>query len=267
MTRFEKLKAARRVVVKVGTSSLTHPGGKLNLKRLENIAKVLSDLKNGGKEIVLVTSGAIGVGMGRLGLDEKPVEVSKKQALAAIGQSRLMAIYDKFFAEFGYATAQVLLTKNVLDEAESYQNIVNSVDTMLDYGVIPIVNENDVISTYEIQFGDNDALSAHVARFINADLLVIWSDIDGLYDANPADNPSAAVIPVVDTIDGYILSLGGAAGTSRGTGGMATKLAAAQIAAGAGIDMVITNGARPDELYALLDGKPVGTLFCGRKGE
>jgi len=251
----------KRVVVKVGTSSLTYDTGKLNLKRIEHLVRVLSDMRNSGVEVVLVSSGAVGAGVGKLNLPEKPSDTRKKQALAAIGQASLVATYDRFFAEYGHLTAQVLLTKYILDEKTTYDNAKSAFNTMFDYGVIPIVNENDVISTYELEFGDNDTLSAYVALLVEADTLIILSDIDGFYNGNPLEERDAAVIPVIEKIDDEIISLAGGAGTKRGTGGMRTKLNAAQMVTENGIDMYITNGKNPENIYDILDGKQVGTLF------
>ncbi len=253
-----------RIVVKVGTSSLTHDTGKINLRRIEVLVRVLSDLMNMGKEVILVSSGAIGVGVGKLGLGEKPSDTKRKQALAAIGQSSLMSIYEKYFKEYGYNTGQVLLTKFVLDDETRYLSAKNAFETMIrEYKVIPIVNENDVISTYEIEFGDNDTLSAYVATLVDADMLVILSDIDGFYNGNPAD-PESELIPVVDEITEEIRKCAGGEGTRRGTGGMITKLNAAELVSQSGIDMVITNGQNPQNLYDIVQGKSVGTLFKGK---
>lgn len=250
----------KRIVVKVGTSTLTHETGKTNLKRVESLVRVLSDLMNMGKEVILVSSGAIGVGVGKIGLSEKPSTTRQKQALAAIGQASLMSIYEKFFMEYGYNTGQVLLTRFVLDDEQRYISAKNAFQTMLDYGVIPIVNENDVISTYEIEFGDNDTLSAYVANLVDADLLVIMSDIDGFYDGNPND-ASSRLIPVIEEITDEIRACAGGEGTRRGTGGMITKLNAAELVCKNGIDMVITNGDEPENLYKIMNGEQVGTLF------
>lgn len=257
-------KDKKRIVVKVGTSSLTYDTGKTNLKMIEKLVRVLSDLMNMGHEIILVSSGAIGVGVGKLGLAEKPSTTRQKQALAAIGQASLMSIYEKFFTEYGYNTGQVLLTKFVLDDEQRYESAKNAFQTMIDYGVIPIVNENDVISTYEIEFGDNDTLSAYVANLVDADVLVIMSDIDGFYDGNPADGKSK-IIPVIDEITDEIRECAGGEGTRRGTGGMKTKLKAAELVCGNGIDMIITNGSSPENLYRIVNGEPVGTLFKSKK--
>ncbi len=254
----------KRIVVKVGTSSLTHETGKTNLKRIEGLVRVLADLMNMGNEVILVSSGAIGVGVGKLGLSEKPSGTREKQALAAIGQASLVTIYEKFFAEYGYNTGQVLLTKFVLDDEQRYISARDAFDTMIEYGVIPIVNENDVITTYEIEFGDNDTLSAYVAKLVKADLLVILSDIDGFYDGNPSCSDSK-IIPVIEEITDEIRNCAGGEGTRRGTGGMRTKLSAAELVCADGIDMIITNGETPENLYKIINGEQVGTLFVARK--
>ncbi len=261
---YSRLKDLKRIVIKVGTSSLTYETGKINIKKLESLVRVISDLRNRGIEVVLVSSGAVGAGVGKLNLAEKPGDIRAKQALAAIGQATLVSIYDKFFSEYGHSTAQVLLTKFILDDEERYQNTKNTFETMFDYGVIPIVNENDVISTYELEFGDNDTLSAYIAELVEAEMLIILSDIDGLFDANPAENPDAELIPVVEELNEEIYALAGGAGSRRGTGGMITKLKAAEIVTPKGIDMVITNGARPEGIYEIFEGRPVGTLFLGK---
>ncbi len=251
----------RRIVIKVGTSTLTYENGKINIRQMEHLVRVISDLVNKGNEVVLVSSGAVGAGVGKLGLEQRPEEIRKKQALAAIGQASLVSMYDRFFSEYGYNAAQVLLTKYVFDAEQKYNNTKNAFMTMLEYGVIPIVNENDVVSTDELEFGDNDTLSAYVAVLVDADLLVIMSDIDGLYDSDPSDNPDAKIIPVVKQIDEKILSAAGGAGTRRGTGGMKTKLHAAEIVLKNGIDMIITNGKNIENLYDIADEKEIGTLF------
>ncbi len=251
----------KRMVIKVGTSTPTHKTGKLNLKTIEKLVRIISDLKNRGIEVVLVSSGAIGAGVGKLGLSGKPAETVKKQALAAIGQAILVSIYDRFFSEYGHTSAQVLITSKDIEEEAQNINIKNTFNSMFSYGVIPIVNENDAVSSYEIEYGDNDTLSAYAARLIEADMLVILSDIDGLLDSDPNINPNANLIPVVEKIDDKILSLAGGAGTKMGTGGMQTKLTAAKIVTEAGIDMVITNGKRLESLYDIVELKSVGTLF------
>lgn len=254
----------KRIVVKVGTSSLTYDTGKTNLKRIEALVRVIADLMNMGNEVILVSSGAIGVGVGKIGLKEKPSDTRQKQALAAIGQASLMAIYEKFFTEYGYSTGQVLLTKFILEDEQRYISARNAFETMLGYGVIPIVNENDVISTYEIEFGDNDTLSAYVARLVEADLLVILSDIDGFYDGDPSCGTSK-IIPVIEEITDEIRKCAGGEGTRRGTGGMKTKLNAAELVCPTGIDMIITNGDAPENLYKVVSGQMVGTLFKAHK--
>ena len=258
-------KEIKRIVVKVGTSSLTYATGKLNIKTIEKLVRVISDLRNRGIEVVLVSSGAIGAGVGKLGLSERPEDTKKKQALAASGPASLVSIYDRFFSEYGHISAQVLLTKFILDDDYRRSNTKNTFSAMFEYGVVPIVNENDVISTYEIEFGDNDTLSAYVAKLVDADLLIILSDIDGFYNGNPAENPDAELIPVIDEISDEILALAGGAGSRRGTGGMRTKLSAAQLVTDAGIDMIIANGARLENLYDIIDKKSVGTLFKAKK--
>ncbi len=259
-TRFKNLK---RIVIKVGTSSLTYETGKLNIKKIENLVRVVSDLRNRGIEVVLVSSGAVGAGVGKLNLTEKPTDIRNKQALAAIGQASLVSIYDRFFSEYGHCTAQVLLTKFILDSAERYESTKNAFETMFEYGVIPVVNENDVISTYELEFGDNDTLSAYIAKLVEAELLIILSDIDGLLDADPSKNPEAKLVPVVERLSDEIFSLAGGAGSRRGTGGMLTKLKAAEIVVPEGIDMIISNGSAPERIYDIFEGLPTGTLFVG----
>lgn len=257
-------KDAKRVVVKIGTTTLTHGGGLLNYRRLEKLVKTLADLKNSGKEIVLVSSGAIGVGVGELGLKSRPTDVPTKQACAAIGQCELMYTYDKLFGEFNHSVAQILLTRDVIEQEERKQNVINTFERLLEFGVIPIVNENDTVSTEELVFGDNDTLSAIVATLINADVLVLLSDIDGLYTANPKEDSSAELISEVENIDD-IRHLAGGSSSGFGTGGMVTKIHAADISCAAGIDMYIVNGANPSLLYDLFDGNDVGTHFIGRK--
>lgn len=258
MQRFEN---AKKIVIKVGTSTLTYDGGGINIRRMEELVKVISDIKNSKKEIILVTSGAIGVARGKMGFNDRPKCVRDKQALAAIGQCELMNYYSRLFGQYNHNVAQVLLTKDVTTDAIRFENAKNTFGRLLDLGVIPIVNENDVISTEQIEFGDNDTLSATVASLVGADLLIILSDIDGLYDADPRQNPQAKLIDVVEKIDDSIISLAGGAGSNRGTGGMITKIHAAKAATEAGCDMLIANGADPDVLYDILDGKKIGTLF------
>lgn len=256
-----------RYVIKVGTSTLTHQNGKLNLNRIERLVRVIADMKNMGHEVVLVSSGAIGVGVGKIGLPEKPDSVRLKQALAAIGQASLMSIYDRIFKEYGYSTGQVLLTKFILEDETRYNSAKRAFDAMIDYGVIPIVNENDVISTYEIEFGDNDTLSAYIAELVHADMLIIMSDIDGFYNCDPRKNKNAKIISVVDGITDEIRACAGTEGTSRGTGGMKTKLKAAKFVNDYGIDMILMNGDSPEKIYDILENKSVGTLFKVPKTE
>ncbi|MEG0570391.1 MAG: glutamate 5-kinase [Oscillospiraceae bacterium] len=255
------LKDAKRIVIKVGTSTLTHKTGLLNLRRIEQLVTVLSDLKNAGKEIILVTSGAIGVGVGKLGLSQKPNDTPTKQACAALGQSELMYVYDKYFSEHNHNAAQILLTRDIIEDEQRKSNVINTFDKLLEHGIIPIVNENDSVSVEEIEFGDNDTLSAIVAKLSHAELLIIMTDIDGLYDKDPHKNKDAKLISRVDVIDDYILSLAGEKGSSLGTGGMITKIQAAQLSVSAGIPMMIINGEYPKHLYKLYDGEQVGTIF------
>lgn len=258
-------KEVNRIVVKVGTSTLTYDTGKINIRRMSKLAQVLSDLKNAGKEIVLVTSGAIGVGVGKLGLKERPKDTPGRQAAATVGQCELMFLYDKFFGEFGNIIGQLLVTRSDFENEERHTNLHNSFMKLFEYGAIPVVNENDSVAVEEIVFGDNDSLSAHVAKIVDADLLVILTDIDGLFSANPREDENAVLIHNVDKIDDEILALAGGSGTNRGTGGMITKLHAAQIATDAGIDTVVMNGSDPEELYKLLDGRQTGTLFKAQR--
>lgn len=261
------LMAAKRIVVKVGTSTLTYDTGKLNIRRVENLVGVLSDLCNSGLQVALVTSGAIGVGVGKLGLSGKPSDTPGRQAAATVGQCELMYIYDKYFGEFGYPTGQLLITKDDLDDLRRRGNLVNAFERLFEYGAVPIVNENDAVAVEEIVFGDNDTLSAAVAKLIGAQLLVILTDIDGLYDSDPRTDPEASLIPVVHKIDDKVMALAGGSGTSRGTGGMLTKLHAAQLATAAGIPTVVMNGQEPHDIYRLLEGHRFGTLFTpGNKG-
>lgn len=256
-----KIATAKRIVIKVGTSTLTHKTGMLNIRRIEELIKVISDLKNSGKEIVFVTSGAIGVGVGKMGLPCRPDDMPTKQACAAVGQCELMYIYDKYFGEYNHNVAQVLMTRDILEYPNRKENVTNTLDRLLRLSIIPVVNENDTVSVEEIEFGDNDSLSAIVGELVSADLLVLLSDIDGLYTKDPRKHPDAELIHEVNVIDDKILSLAGDKGTALGTGGMITKLHAAHIAMDAGFPMVILNGEHVNDLYTLMDGKPVGTLF------
>lgn len=254
-------KDIRRLVVKVGTSTLTHDTGKLNLRRMDHLARVLADLRNQGIEIVLVSSGAIGVGVGKLKLPAKPHDIGGRQACAAVGQCELMYIYDKLFGEYGHVTGQVLLTRDCVDDKLRLYNIRNAFERLIDLGALPIVNENDTVATEEIEFGDNDTLSAIVARTVDADALVILTDIDGLHAQNPKTHPDAELIHVVKVIDEHTKHIAGGAGSSRGTGGMYTKVVAAEIATKAGITTAIIDGSNPENIYELLSGGDIGTIF------
>jgi len=251
----------KRIVIKVGTSSLTYNTGKINIRQIEILSQVISDLCHSGCEVALVTSGAISVGMSKLGFDERPKTTQEKQAASAIGQSELMNLYAKFFSQYGKDVAQLLLTKNILDNEERRTNAINAFNTLFKWGVVPIINENDVISTAEIKFGDNDTLSDVVAELIDADILIILSDIDGLFDKDPAKNDDAKLVPVVYEITDEIMSSAGGEGTSRGTGGMVTKLIAAKRAMAAGVEMVIANGNNPKIIYDVLEDKAICTRF------
>ncbi len=254
-----------RIVVKVGTSTLAYPSGYLNIRRVEQLCKVMSDLKNAGNEIILVSSGAVGMGVGKLGLGERPRDIPGKQAAAAVGQCELMYTYDRLFSEYHHTVAQILLTAGDIEHGERRQNFRNTMVRLLEMKALPVINENDTVATEELGIGDNDTLAAVVASEVQADVLVLLSDIDGLYTADPHRDPDAALIPVVEELTPEILALGGSAGSALGTGGMATKLRAAQIATASGCDLVIANGNRPDALYAVAQGEAVGTRFVGRR--
>ena len=257
-----------RIVVKVGTSTLAHATGRLNIQRMERLCKVLSDLKNAGHEIILVSSGAIGMGVGKLSLSARPKDMPTKQAAAAIGQCELMYIYDKLFSEYNHIVAQLLITAPDLAEGGSRKaHFHNTLARLLELGALPVINENDTVSTDEIVIGDNDTLSAIVSATVSADLLILLSDIDGLYTADPHKNPDAQRIDVVPEITDDILRLAEGKGSELGTGGMKTKLSAAQIVTKAGTDMIIANGADVEQLYALLDGRAIGTRFTGKKAD
>ena len=260
----EEIIQAKRIVVKVGTSTLTYESGHLNLRRVEALVRVLSDLKNQGRDLALVSSGAIGVGMGKAGMNERPTATNEKQALAAIGQCELMNYYSSLFARYSHTVAQLLLTRIVTDDPILNRNTRNTFETLFSWGALPIVNENDTISTEQVErlgFGENDTLAALVAELIGADVLVFLSDIDGLYDCDPRENPDASIIPEVCGVTDGIRALAGGAGTARGTGGMATKIEAAGYANRAGVDVLIANGRNPEILYDIFDGKHAGTLF------
>lgn len=262
----KKISERKRIVVKVGTSTLTHKTGMLNIRRVEQLVKTLADLQNAGHEVILVSSGAIGLGMGKLGLREKPKDTPGKQACAAVGQCELMYLYDNLFSEYSITVAQMLLTKYILLE-DRRKNVENAMERIVSQGVIPIINENDTVAIdeLELEVGENDSLAAIVAKIAKADLLIIMSDIDGLYDKDPHKYDEAELIPVVNEITDEIRALAGGAGTKLGTGGMITKINAVEIAYEAGIDVVLMNGQHPKALYDLFEDKQVGTIFAGSK--
>lgn len=253
----------KRIVIKLGTSTLAHKTGRLNIRRMTNLVRVISDLHNSGREIIIVSSGAVGLGAGKLGLPEKPRDTRTKQAVAAIGQCELMHVYDDMFAKYSVTVAQILLTKAIISNPSHCENFKNTVEQLVTMGVIPIINENDTIAIdeLELEIGENDSLSALVAQLSGADLLLILSDIDCLYDDDPHTNPDAKPIRVVKEITQKIESVAGGAGSGLGTGGMSTKINAARIAADAGIDMVIMNGRDPELLYDVFEDKEIGTIF------
>ena len=254
-----------RMVVKIGTSTLAHTTGRLNIQRMEKLCKVLSDLKNAGHEIILVSSGAIGMGVGKLSLTERPKDMPTKQAAAAVGQGELMYIYDKLFTEYNHIVAQMLITApDLTDDGCRKSNFHNTLERLLQLGSLPIINENDTVSTDEIVIGDNDTLSAEVAATVSAELLILLSDIDGLYDSDPHKNAQAKLIDEVTDIDDGILALAGGEGSSLGTGGMITKLQAAQIATEVGIPTIVMNGGDSDNIYRVLEGHQVGTFFTAK---
>lgn len=259
---------SKRIVIKVGTSTLTYENGKVNLRRVEKLCKVLSDLRNRGEEVILVSSGAIGIGVGKLSLKERPQTTREKQAVAAVGQCELMFMYDKIFSEYNNTVAQVLLTKYAVDAEHKKQNVENTFDTLLSMGIIPIVNENDTVSIDELSgenIGDNDMLSAIVATLVKADTLLILTDCDGLYSDNPSINKDAKKIDVVEKITDDIRSMASGSVSNRGTGGMATKINAAVLATESGIDCIVANGSDPEIIYDIIDsGKNIGTLFKKR---
>lgn len=256
----------KRIVIKVGTSTLTHKTGRLNIRRMERLVKTLADIQNSGREIILVSSGAIGLGMSKMGLRERPKDTPMKQACAAVGQCELMYMYDKLFGEYNLNVAQILLTRYIL-ETPRKNNVENTFYKLIEHNIIPVVNENDTVAIDELELavGENDSLAAHVGMFCHADLLIIMSDIDGFFDGDPRSNPDAKLIPVVDKIDERIRALAGDAVSGLGSGGMITKINAAEIAMDAGFDMAIINGRNPDILYDLFDGKQVGTVFLANK--
>ena len=254
-----------RIVVKVGTSTLAHSTGRMNIRHVEDLVKVLSDLKNAGHEMILVSSGAIGMGVGKLNLPGKPSDMPTKQAAAAVGQCELMYTYDRLFLQYNHTVAQILLTGEDVDHSERRENFENTMERLLELGALPIINENDTVATAEIKVGDNDTLGAIVARCVKADLLVLLSDIEGLYTADPRKDPSAKLIPVVEEVTPEIEALAGGVGSGLATGGMATKLRAAKMVAEVGCDMIITNGEHPEVLYDIAEGRAVGTRFIGKK--
>lgn len=256
------MKKWNRIVIKVGTSTLAYPSYRMNIRRVEKLVKVLSDIKNSGVEILLVSSGAIAMGVGKLGLLQKPKDLAMKQACAAVGQCELMYVYDKLFSEYNHNVAQVLLTKEDLENPKRRDNFSNTIEQLIAYGTIPILNENDTVSTEEItSIGDNDTLASFVSEAVHADLLILLTDIDGLFTDDPRTNPNATFIHHVHTIDQSILDLAKGAGSKQGTGGMLTKVHAAGICLKDDIDMIIANGEKPEILYDILERKDVGTLF------
>ena len=258
----KKISERKRIVVKVGTSTLTHKTGRLNIRRVEQLVKTLADLYNAGHEVILVSSGAIGLGMGKLGLRERPKDTKGKQACAAVGQCELMYMYDNLFSNYSITVAQLLLTKYILLE-DRRTNVENSLETLLSMGVIPVVNENDTVAIDELEreVGENDSMAAIVATIAKADLFIMMSDIDGLFDKDPNSSDDAQMIPVVQEITDEIRGVAGGVTTNVGTGGMRTKIRAVEIAFESGIDVVLMNGKTPKKLYDLFEDKPVGTLF------
>ncbi|WP_167630416.1 glutamate 5-kinase [Listeria valentina] len=267
----KSLHSCKRIVVKVGTSTLMHSNGNVNLRTIEKLTRVLSELRNEEKEVVLVSSGAIGVGLRKLQLEKRPSSIPEQQAIAAVGQSELMHIYSKLFGEYGYPVGQILLTRDVTDYPISRENVINTFNTLLEQGIIPIVNENDTVAVEEIEhitkYGDNDRLSAIVAKLINAELLIMLSDIDGFYHENPLLNPAATMFDEVNEVTDDLLQLAGGKGSEFGTGGMLTKLAAADYCLKNDRQMVLANGDNPDIIYDIIAGKKVGTLFTNSKQE
>ena len=250
-----------RLVVKIGTSTLAHSTGHLNIRRVEDICKTLSDIKNAGHEVILVSSGAIGMGVGKLGLRERPKDIPTKQAAAAVGQCELMYTYDKLFSEYHHTVAQLLITSDDTKNPVRHQNFTNTLNRLLEMGALPIINENDTVATEELGIGDNDTLAAIVSQSVHANLLILLSDIDGLYTADPHTHPEAELVHHVPCVDDKIRELAGVSNSNQGTGGMITKLRAAEICLSCGCDMVIANGNTPKNLYAILDGKEIGTRF------
>lgn len=250
-----------RIVIKIGTSTLAYPTGHLNIRRVEELCKVISDIKNAGNQVIVVSSGAIAMGIGKLGLQERPKDIPTKQAAAAVGQCELMYIYDKLFGEYNHTVAQLLITSEDVENDARHTNFSNTLTRLMDLNAIPIINENDTVATKEIVIGDNDTLAAIVAQSVKADKLVLLSDIDGLYTADPRKDPNAQLISVIHAISDDVLALAGGSGSNLGTGGMITKLEAAKICLSCGCDMIITNGNNPQKLYDIMDGKAIGTTF------
>ena len=250
-----------RIVIKIGTSTLAHPTGHLNIRRVEQLCKIMSDIKNAGHELILVSSGAIGMGVGKLGLRERPKDIPSKQAAAAVGQCELMYTYDKLFSEYHHTVAQLLITGDDTTNDTRRLNFTNTLNRLLELGALPVINENDTVATDEIVIGDNDTLAAIVARSVHADMLILLSDIDGLYTADPHTHPEAALLHHVARVDDHIREVAGISSSTQGTGGMVTKLHAADICLGCGCKMVIANGNNPGNLYDILEGKTVGTTF------
>ena len=253
-----------RIVIKIGTSTLAHPTGLLNIRRVEEICKVISDIKNAGNQVIMVSSGAIGMGVGKLGLATRPTDIPTKQAAAAVGQCELMYTYDKLFSEYNHTVGQLLITGADIENDTRHQNFSNTMERLIELGVIPIINENDTVATEEIVIGDNDTLAAIVAESVNADLLVLLSDIQGLYTADPHKDATARLIHTVTEITDELYALAGGGG-KQGTGGMITKLDAAKICLASGADMIIMNGEDPAHLYDILEGKEIGTRFIAKK--
>ena len=254
-----------RIVIKIGTSTLAYATGQLNIRRVEALCKTMSDIRNAGHELILVSSGAIGMGVGKLGLRQRPQDIPGKQAAAAVGQCELMYIYDKLFSEYHHTVAQLLITADNLTNETRHGNFTNTLNRLLELGVVPVINENDTVATEEIVIGDNDTLAANVARSVGAQMLILLSDIDGLYTADPHTDPNARLLPVVRRVDEDIKKLAGVSSTTQGTGGMVTKLRAAEICLDCGCEMVIANGNNPASLYDIVEGKPVGTRFVGER--
>ena len=250
-----------RIVIKIGTTTLAHTSGHLNIRRVEELCKIISDIKNAGHEVILVSSGAIGMGVGKLGLRSRPADMPTKQAAAAVGQCELMYVYDKLFSEYHHTVAQLLITGEDVESQERHRNFSNTLNRLLELKVIPVLNENDTVSTAEIVIGDNDTLAAIVAQSVKADLLILLSDIDGLYTADPHTHPDAKLLHHIADVDESVMALAGVSSSQQGTGGMVTKLRAARICLDCGCQMVIANGAEPENLYGILEGKPIGTRF------